>query len=144
VQEGDVTEAVQLVREWNGAEVQLTVTLVDGRFECTRLAFSSREGAPPITTLMLRYLPLHTWVKEGAASTHPQKVVPACHCHKLDCKARLKQVAEIYRSAYLVRYPPKKAVSEALTLSESTAGRLIANARRAGFLSPTMVGRGRP
>lgn len=138
------TEDVQLFREWNGAAVALTVSLVDGRFECTKLAFSSGEGSPPITTLMLRDLPLHTWVKEAAASAQPERVVPACHCHKLDCEARLEQVAEIYRAAYLVRYPPKKAVSEALTLSESTAGRLIANARRAGFLSPTMVGKGRP
>jgi hypothetical protein len=54
---------------------------------------------------------------------------------------RLWQVARIYQSAVAAGMPPVKAVAEEMSCSRSTAGRLVGEARKAGFLEPTTPGR---
>jgi hypothetical protein len=53
----------------------------------------------------------------------------------------LDRVAKMYRQAMEEGRPPKKAVQEALYVSEPTAGRYIMNARTRGFLGPTSPGK---
>jgi len=53
----------------------------------------------------------------------------------------LARVAEIYRAALGAGLPPTKAVSEQLPCSYSHAGRLVGQARRGGYLQPTIPGR---
>jgi hypothetical protein len=53
----------------------------------------------------------------------------------------LDRVARVYRQAIDERRPPKKAVQEAMYVSEATAGRYIMKARTRGFLGSTSPGR---
>lgn len=48
----------------------------------------------------------------------------------------LEQVAETYRQAYAAGDPPTQAVSAKFTVSHSTAGRWVVEARRRGALGP--------
>ena len=54
---------------------------------------------------------------------------------------RLRQVARIYQAAVAAGIPPVKAVAEELASSRSTAGRLVGDARKAGYLQATTPGR---
>jgi hypothetical protein len=54
---------------------------------------------------------------------------------------RLERVAEIYLGALAEGRPPVQAVAADLPCSRSTAGRLVGQARKAGWLTPTTRGR---
>jgi hypothetical protein len=53
----------------------------------------------------------------------------------------LAQVAEVYRRAIDEGVPPKQAVRAEFHVSESTAGRWVAQAREQGLLGPTLPGK---
>lgn len=55
--------------------------------------------------------------------------------------AHYAEVAEVYRAAARVGQPPRKAVAEHFTVSESSAAKKIARARERGFLPKTSRGR---
>lgn len=142
---------------------------IEGRAECVGFAITSvvpeghRPGelVPPagsvrrLSAQQIRDVPLGALVEEerpewaagwralGQDDIAGAFAAPRGRRHPHDSPDRLRQAAEVYRQAFAAGQPPTKAVEEALVISRSGAGKLVARARAAGLLPPTSQGRPR-
>lgn len=142
---------------------------IEGRAECVGFAITSvvpeghrpgelvppQDAAQRLSAQQLRDVPLGALVDEerpewaagwralGLNDVADAFAAPRGRRHPHDPPERLRRAAAIYREAFSAGQPPTKAVEEALVISRSAAGKLVARARAAGLLPPTSQGRPR-
>jgi|GEM_PF-3130729 len=135
-------DVVAQLPEHDGVDVQLRVTLLDGRYEVTGLSLAC-NGDEVLTTEFLRLIPLRTIVRNTVGrALLKMNVLDAYGIKdgKLTSQMQLAHVAFTYRLARLLGEAPTKAVMEAEGVSRSTASRMVATAREAGLLRPDETG----
>ena len=126
-------------------DVQLLLEVVDERVVVTELTVKQRKGGPPVTGTDLRNVPVQRILESVLAENMYRKVVDKkgrSIATPIDFTAEPDVVVTaIYRLAVALGYPPVRAVSEGLGVSQSTARGRIAAARSKGLLSPTVKGK---
>jgi hypothetical protein len=152
-----VESPIQLnVEDWEGFDLELLVAAVPpdgdrtGRVVCQSLTVRQRAGGPPVTTEVIRSVPVARLTR-GVVAEHWQTVDVREHEVSFadarlteEIAARLREqgptresltwVARAYRLALVLGDPPTQAVERGLGLPRSTAGRWVALARQEGFL----------
>jgi hypothetical protein len=144
------------VVDWEGFDLELLVAAVPaeddraGRFICQALTVRQRPGGPPVTSEVIRRVPVARLIR-GVGSSHWQTVdVRENEISFTDARlteemaARLREqgptresltwVARAYRLALVLGDSPTQAVERGLGLPRSTAGRWVALARQQGLL----------
>jgi hypothetical protein len=144
------------VTDWEGFDLELLVAAVPGqddragRFVCEALTVRQRAGGLPVTSEVLRGVPVATLIR-GVGSRYWQTVdVGEQQISFTDARltdeiaARLREqgptsesltwVARAYRLALVLGDSPTQAVEQGLGLPRSTAGRWVALARQQGLL----------
>lgn len=143
--------------------------MVHGRAECVGLEVTSIDYDPagkggyrktpeggwpqvgqPVTTALLRSLKLselvaaHRGYVSGLHGKFGQPRLAAAYSvapsMRESTAGRLRQVAEVYRTAWRAGERPTKAVAEAFDVSGVAAAKLVSRARAAGMLPPTSQG----
>jgi len=135
-------DVVVQLREHEGIDVQLRVTLTEGKYEVTRVTLAC-SGDEVLTTEYLRLIPLRTIVRAtvGRALLKMNAVEAfGIKDGQLSSESKLAHVAFTYRLARALGEAPTKAVMDAQGISRSTASRLVAAARDAGLLRPDESG----
>lgn len=125
-------------------EVSVDVALSRGAYAATSVTVASADPDEPVTTELLREIPLRTIVRRAVSrmlrSLNVGQIV-APDGDRGDAEAAaLRNVAQVYRIARLTGEAPTKAVQERLGVSRATASRRVAEARAAGFLRADEVG----
>jgi len=131
--------------------IELRVGVHDGRLVADEVSVRRRDDCPPVTSEMLRAIPVARLVRYAAATVQhvvsrgeggAMMVAPAWPHETEWANVRwglndetLRIVARIYRVAYLLGDAPTKTVQTMLDQPRSTVGRWIAAARQRGFLS---------
>lgn len=128
-------------------DITMKVELVEGRYECTSLTCTQKEGGEPVTTNGIRAVPIGRIIASGLAG-RIMKWKPNPHAEGESVGApvgsgddELVRIAGVYRMAYACGLPPTGAVAEYLEVSQSVAGNRVMKARKAGLLDPTVKGR---
>lgn len=159
-------------RETGPWRMRLDWLEVGGRLECVGLTLEAadHESPTPLTTTVLRSIPLPQLVRDGSVGrrrllagfagkegqvTETDWVPPFSNRREAHLSARgpgrkveitedfLKEVAEVYNEAFRARHAPTAAVAQAFFKSHSAASKWVAAARAAGLLAPTSKGRAR-
>lgn len=110
---------------WSRHDITVWVEALKGRLAAAEIAVKRRPGGPPVDGTQLRTIQVARLVRHAAVATHVSMHPDA---------SELDAVAHMYRLAKFTGEPPTKTVSDQLGIARSTAGRLIAAARKAGLL----------
>jgi hypothetical protein len=138
-------------RDWG---VEIEWGLFDGRYEPVSIEFYPRDNPSPVTHEVIKRCPLGSIVRE-ARREHAKLALAAAEWPEFKGReakqaeealrfgARrgvaltpedLQHVADVYRTAFAESQPVTAAVAAAFGISQSTAGKRIMAARRAGLL----------
>jgi len=131
---------------WLPYDLELTVVLEDGRYECRELRCVRKAGGEPVSpeglrTISFRDVLVHalswavTWWEPNPDGAGFRGAPVGAWSDEL------VQVAAVYRFAYACGDQPTRAVAAALDLPYSTAGKRVMAARKAGLLDPTDKGK---
>lgn len=135
--------------DWLPYDVRLDVKLVEGRYVCTEMTCTQKDGGDVITTNGLRAIPLGRVIaaalEDKVMKFHP---IPGTKGETIGepvgpWSSGDVKVAAIYRLAYACGLNPTSEVAAALGISKSVASNRVMAARRAGLLDPTERGRAR-
>lgn len=122
---------------------KLGIAIESGRAVVDSMEVLRTRDGPPVTNEALRRLPIGEVTRAAvvAALSKYSSRTPIPLAGKgnarlslLEGDARLEKVALIYRWATLLGHPPKETVAKDFEVSTATAGRLVRQARDAGFL----------
>lgn len=144
---------------WNGKgdpeelpyDIDIEVELEEGRFNCVDLRCSRRRGGPPVTTELMRKLPVvgltrmvaHEYVvhreksSKGTTKISPYNWNAAAAAAEGPTDKTLQAVAVAYKFAYACWWPPTQYVATQFELPRSTAAKWVTMARQAGYLAET-------
>jgi hypothetical protein len=125
-------------------DIRLKINLVDGTYRVTRLEVNSLAGEE-VTGDFIRKIPVRSILRSAVGwelkTLNVSSLILSEFTGAVDAEeTRLRKVAATYRVARLIGDPPTGAVMEAEEVSRSTATRLVAAARDAGFLGEDEVG----
>ena len=139
-----IKDATMRFQDTNGiqwrVEVELKTTY--GRIGITSLSISSIDGRTPLTRRVLRDLPLdrlfreHMAIESKQLSTRNKKKTG--HKGRMHTEDELREVADIYMTAFKAHRPVQKTVADMLGISVSTAAKRIMAARRSGYITALM------
>jgi hypothetical protein len=143
-------------------DVAVELGEVSGRAECISVRFVARDDAPtPITSEGVRAIPLGALIQHvreeyardvglisrtgspkvrGPSASRVSAVEAGTRRRSQRTDEDLRLVAKVYRSAWSAGKPVTSAVAQAMHVAENTAPKLIAQARRRGFLPDTKPG----
>lgn len=147
---------VFVMADVDGLEVELTVVAVPGedgragRLMCSHLEVRQTPGGPPVTTDLLRSVPIMLLIKYAGATVRDLvdrttglttvRVLTEERRQELreagPTAATLEWVAYLYRLATVLGEPPLRSVETTFEIPRSTAGGWVAQARKRGFLGP--------
>ena len=147
------------ITEGSPYDLDMVVEYVGGKFVCTSLTAKQREGGEPVTGEGLRKLPVSRYVSqvvrmsawrvsseaETASSWVPLVETwgdPREFSKRGPVDDVLREVAAVYRLAFVLGDPPLKRVQETFGLPRSTASRWAAAPREKEFLGAS-EGRGK-
>lgn len=133
------------VTDWHGYDLSIHADLTDGRYRCAALEMTREDGTEAAPD-EVPDLPITSLVKSGVyeVALYYLRDRPV-HVRGTPSREQLVTIAKLYKVAVAVGEPPRKTVADAHDISISTAGRWIAMARKADFLTDTDVsGGGRP
>ncbi len=149
----DLAVPRKMTAEVNGYDVEVTVSVQDGRLVAQEVVVRQREGGPPVTGEALRGIPVAAITKRAAAhalevqtsgsgdSTLTQ-MSPLWLTPEVIERLRsngptpetLGHVAQVYRLALLVGDAPTRTVETTFGLPRSTAARWVGLARKHGLM----------
>lgn len=146
-----------VAEDLHGYDVEVEVVPLRGRLTAREVRVRQRENGPPVTSEVIRSVPVARLVQEAAAqvmssSTSAEGVTTSImrqlteeHVEQLRAggptDAALDWVAYLYRLSVAVGEPPTRTVEQVLGLPRSTAGRWVSLARQRGFLGRTESGK---
>lgn len=140
-------------------DLDLVIEYVGDKFVCTSMTTRRQAGGEVITGEGLRKIPVSRWVS-AAVRAHAMRVKsrsdravstvplvsswgdPREFSKRGPVDDVLREVAAVYRLAYVLNEPPLKEVQQTFGLPRSTASRWISTARDKGFLGAS-EGRGK-
>ena len=137
-------------------DLDLVIEFIDGRFACTSLTARRTESGKPVTGDGIRKIPVAAYVSAavreaarqvatrsgGEALPVPVGQGARSYSKRGPVDDTLREVAAVYRLAYVAGEAPLKSVVSAFDIPRSTASRWVAAARDKGFLGAS-EGRGR-
>ena len=124
-------------------KIKVGIVLVGGAYQVSELTLKS-TGDEAVSTELLRQIPLRTILRSAIGNALRNENLgslaypPPGRARTSD--GRLKNTAFVYRLARLTGEPPVQAVMEAEQVSRSTATRMVASARKAGYLGSDEAG----
>lgn len=142
---------VTVSAEVNGYDVEVLVVAENGRLVAQDVRVSRRPDGPPVTSEVIRSVPVAELTKRAARHVFgleelpsgAWQMTPILSISESDAarfreagptKWTLENVADVYRMALLVGEAPTKAVATTFGIPRSTAGRWVAAAREQRFL----------
>lgn len=116
--------------------VTVHLRIIDGVATCHHVEVERHDGQP-LTAVDIRRVPFGQLISTGSQGflTSSPRAAP-------DPESFLEEVASVYRKALREGEPPTAAVAQAFGLSERTASRRVADARKAGHLGAALNRRG--